>query len=170
MIRPIVQLGNPVLKARAVAIEPSRLSEAGFSGLVRDMFETLSDAGGVGLAAPQVGESARLILAGSFPTERDPARPTVPTTALVNPAIVRASPETEPGWEGCLSFLQYRVRVVRSVSIRVAYLDLDGRSREVEANGFYARVLQHEIDHLDGILTLDRAGSPEDIEPVGGDG
>jgi len=111
-----------------------------------------------------------LILAGSFPTPRSPDRPLVPTAPLVNPRIVWASEETEPGWEGCLSFLQYRVRVVRHRAIHVEYLTLDGAPARVEAEGFYARVLQHEIDHLDGILTLDRAASPEDVEPADREG
>jgi peptide deformylase len=170
MIRPIIQLGNPVLKARARALEPAELTGNAVQTLARDLFETLGDAGGVGLAAPQVGVSVRLILAGSFPTEQNPDRPDVPTSALVNPRIVRASAEAETAWEGCLSFLQYRVRVSRARTIRVAYLGLDGTPREIEASGFHARVLQHEIDHLDGILTLDRAASPEDVVLADRDG
>ena len=167
MIRPIVTLGDPVLKAQARPIEPSERSGEAVQTLARDMFETLAHAGGVGLAAPQVGVSVRLILAGSFPTPNAPDRPHVPMSAMINPRIVWASDETEPGWEGCLSFLQYRVRVSRAKAIRVAFVHLDGTTSEIEATGFYARVLQHEIDHLDGILTLDRAASSEDIEPSG---
>jgi peptide deformylase len=167
MIRRIVQLGEPVLKARARRVEPPEISQPWLRSLAADMFETLADAGGVGLAAPQVGESISLILAGSFPSERYPDRPLVPTSALVNPRIVFASEETEAGWEGCLSFLQYRVRVARHLAIVVECQDLDGAPRRLDATGFFARVLQHEIDHLDGILTLDRAQSPEDIERIG---
>ena len=166
MIRPIVQLGAPILKAPARPLERPELAEEWAHSLIRDMFATLEDAGGVGLAAPQVGVSVRLILAGSSPTPRAPDRPLVPTSALINPRVVWASAETEPAWEGCLSFLEYRVRVVRPRAVRVEYLTPEGREVLVEASGFYARVLQHEIDHLDGILTLDRAGSPEDIEPA----
>ncbi len=110
-----------------------------------------------------MGESLRLILAGSFPTDANPDRPDVPIAAMINPRIVEASAETEPGWEGCLSFLQYRVRVSRPTAITVEYLTLDGQPRRMKASGFFARVLQHEIDHLDGILTLDRAASPNDV-------
>lgn len=164
MIRPIVQLGDPVLKAKARWLEPGEVASEPIRDLARDMFETLGQAGGVGLAAPQVGVSVSLILAGSFPTAHSPDRPEVPVTALVNPRIVWSSPETEPGWEGCLSFLDYRVRVVRSLSIEVEYVTLDGTVARLLAEGFFARVLQHEIDHLEGILTLDRATTPEDIE------
>jgi peptide deformylase len=164
MIRPIVQLGNPLLKARARVLDASELTNEDVQTLARDMLETLNDAGGVGLAAPQVGVSIRLILAGSFPTEQNPDRPLVPISVLVNPTIVWSSAETEPAWEGCLSFLQYRVRVTRAKAVRVACLRLDGRPEELDASGFFARVLQHEIDHLDGILTLDRAAAPEDVE------
>src|SRR4051794_17807432 len=87
MIRPILQLGDPILKARARPIEPGELVE----GLARDMAETLARAGGVGLAAPQVGESVRLILAGSFPTAANPDRPDVPIAPMVNPRVVAAS-------------------------------------------------------------------------------
>jgi peptide deformylase len=155
-----------LLKTRARVLDPSELASEEVQILARDMVETLKDARGVGLAAPQVGVSVRLILAGSFPTEANPNRPVVPTSVLVNPTIVWASAETEPGWEGCLSFLQYRVRVERALSVRVVCLRLDGTSEEIEASGFFARVLQHEIDHLDGILTLDRAAAPEDVEKL----
>lgn len=166
MIRPIVQLGDPVLKAKARLLDSEEVAGEPIQSLVRDMFETLEHAGGVGLAAPQVGASVSLILAGSFPTVHSPDRPEVAVTALINPRIVWSSPDVEPGWEGCLSFLDYRVRVVRSVSIHVEYVALDGTAARLETTGFYARVLQHEIDHLEGILTLDRATSPEDIERV----
>ncbi|SIO65699.1 peptide deformylase [Singulisphaera sp. GP187] len=164
MIRPIVQLGDPVLKAKARCLEAEEIAGEPLQTLVRDMLETLEHSGGVGLAAPQVGVSVSLILAGSFPTEHAPDRPEVEVTALLNPRIVWASEETEPAWEGCLSFLDYQVRVVRPLSIQVEYNALDGSPARVEASGFFARVLQHEIDHLEGILTLDRAAAPEDIE------
>lgn len=164
MIRPIVQLGDPVLKTKARSLEVGEIATESLQTLVRDMLETLEDSGGVGLAAPQVGVSLALILAGSFPTEHAPERPEVEVTALLNPRIVEASAATEAAWEGCLSFLDYRVRVVRPTSIQVEYLALDGTPTRLEAHGFFARVLQHEIDHLEGILTLDRAESPEDIE------
>ena len=166
MNRPIRQLGDPVLKAVAQPIAHEAVGGAEVLALAADMFDTLSHAGGVGLAAPQVGESVRLILAGSFPTEKDPDRPDIPIGAMVNPVIVSSREDLEEGWEGCLSFLKFRVRVKRASAITVEYLTLDGKHARVEATGFYARVLQHEIDHLDGILTLDRAAGPADIEEI----
>lgn len=167
MVRTIVQLGSPILKTRCRELDRTELAGEPFRSLARDMFETLASSGGVGLAAPQVGESVRLILAGSFPSARAPDRPEVPIRALVNARIAWASPETDAAWEGCLSFLDYRVQLVRPTTVRVEFLDLEGKQACLEASGFYARVLQHEIDHLDGILTLDRAASPGDIERLG---
>jgi peptide deformylase len=164
MIRPIVQLGDPILKRPARTVEPSDLAEPWLRTLADDMLATLAESGGVGLAAPQVGESIRLILAGSFPTEQNPERPLVPTSVLINPRIIFASNETDTAWEGCLSFLEYPVRVVRSLTVKVEAQTLEGTPVMLEASGFFARVLQHEIDHLDGILTLDRARSPEDVK------
>ena len=166
MPRPILRLGDPVLKTPARPIELAEISGEVFRALAADMAETLDLAGGVGLAAPQVGASVRLILAGSFPTAAHPARPRVPVGFLVNPRVVAASAETEPGWEGCLSFPEFRVRVARHASVTVEHLTLDGLPARIEATGFFARVLQHEIDHLDGVLTLDRAASPDDVRPT----
>lgn len=166
MIRPVVQLGSPILKARCRPLAAAELGGGPVQTLVRDMMETLEGAGAVGLAAPQVGEPVRLILARSFPSPRNPDRPDVPLRALVNPHVAWASPETDAAWEGCLSFLDYRVRVVRPIAVRLEFLNPDGSPGTLEASGFYARVLQHEIDHLDGILTLDRAESPADVERV----
>lgn len=164
MIRPIVLLGDPVLRIPAQVLDAHDSHGEAVRALVRDMTETLERAGGVGLAAPQVGAAVRLILAGSFPTDRAPDRPLVPISTFLNPRIVAASPETEEAWEGCLSFQAYQVCVVRPQAVTVEYITLDGSPARVEAEGFFARVLQHEIDHLDGILTLDRAAGPEDIQ------
>ena len=163
MPRPVVQLGDPVLKTPCRPVEPGEIAGGPFQSLVRAMFETLAEAGGVGLAAPQIGESVRLILAGSFPTGSAPERPAVPTRVLINPRVVSTSDETEADWEGCLSFLQFRVRVRRHRAVTVEYLDAEGCVETLSAEGFYARVLQHEIDHLDGVLTLDRAETPDDV-------
>ena len=163
MLRPIVQLGDSVLKTPARRVEPSEIVGEVIQSLLRDMRETLAEAGGVGLAAPQVGESLRAILAGSFPTLSSPNRPDQPIRAMINPQIVVASEATTSDWEGCLSFLRFRVQVTRHQTVTVEYLSSEGTVETVAAEGFYARVLQHEIDHLDGILTLDRAESPDDV-------
>jgi len=166
MIRPIVQLGDAVLKTKTTPLAPEQIASSEILRLVEDMMETLEASGGVGLAALQVGESVSIILAGSFPTEQSPERPEISVSVLVNPVIVSSSNEMEAAWEGCLSFMQYRVRVERPRSITVKYLTLEGHPARLEATGFFARVLQHEIDHLNGILTLDRAVGPEDVARV----
>jgi len=163
MVLRVVQLGEPILKSSCRGIDPDELASDEVRRLVADMFETLADSGGVGLAAPQVGSPLRLILAGSHPSAHGPDRPDVPTAVLCNPRVVWASTETEAGWEGCLSIPGTLVRVVRPLCVRVEYLDLEGKAGSIEHSGFYARVLQHEIDHLDGILTIDRAQSADDV-------
>src|SRR5690606_30461519 len=97
----------------------------------------------------------------------NPDRPAVPVRLLINPQVVAKSEQTEAAWEGCLSFLRYRVRVNRPTAVTVDYLDELGQPASLRAEGFLARVLQHEIDHLDGILTLDRAEGPEDVREEG---
>lgn len=163
MIRPIVQLGAEVLRTPCQPVAADDLGSDELRTLIDDMHETLADAGGVGLAAPQVGVGQRVILAGSFPSGQAPERPTVEVRCFINPRIVEMSEEREPAWEGCLSFLRYRVLVERARKITVEFLNPDGVPARLEAEGFFARVLQHEIDHLDGILTLNRVRSPEDV-------
>jgi len=144
------QFGDPVLRTPASRIDT-------FDDALRDeatrMVGLMQDAHGVGLAAPQVGRLRRLIV---FHAGED-AEP----IALVNPDITWHSDEQEPGPEGCLSIGEVVVEVVRPVAIRVQAQDLSGEPLEIEADGFGARVIQHEVDHLDGILILDRT-SPEE--------
>jgi peptide deformylase len=138
-------MGDPVLRARALDVttidEPLRER-------IDWMREVMDGANGVGLAATQVGMLARVLV---YRVELDS-----PTAALVNPVVEWRSEETEPGEEGCLSIPGIRVEVERPLHVRIAALDENGRPRTIEASGFEARVLQHEIDHLDGVLMLDR--------------
>lgn len=163
VIRPIVQLGDPVLRQVARPIEPEELTGSQFRGLARDMLATLEASRGVGLAAPQVGVSARFLLAGSFPSSTAPDRPTISIIPIVNPVIVWRSEERDAMFEGCLSIANLRVRVERPIAIRVEGLNPRGEPMVLEAKGFLARVLQHEIDHLDGVLIIDHARGPEDL-------
>ena len=147
-ILKIARMGHPVLVQRAQPIadpgaEPVRR-------LVADMAETMLDAEGIGLAAPQVHRSLRLILF-SDAEQRDEARGRRPI-ALINPEIERLDDILEPGWEGCLSIPGLRGVVPRCPRIGYRGLTLDGRTVEREAQGLHARVVQHEVDHLDGIL------------------
>lgn len=145
-IREIRILGDPVLRARAEAV-PAVDDE--LRTLIDDMLETMYAADGVGLAAPQVGVGKRVIVVDV----RDPA---APPFALVNPEIVESGDAVDRGEEGCLSIPGLKEIVERPATVVVEGLDRDGNPRRIEATGLLARALQHEIDHLDGILFIDR--------------
>jgi peptide deformylase len=143
----IKQFGDPVLKSRATEVD--RFDDA-LRGQVVRMAGLMDDAIGVGLAAPQLGISQRLLVYRIGPD--------APVIALVNPELEWASKEEEPGEEGCLSIPGINVDVDRHVHVRVRARDEEGEPRVVEASGLEARVIQHEMDHLDGVLILDRTG------------
>ena len=145
----IRQLGDPVLRTPA---EPVTAFDEDLRAQAERMVALMHDARGVGLAAPQVGQLTRLIVVRPF--EEEPPR------ALCNPRIVWRSEDEESAVEGCLSIGEISVEVPRAVAIRVEAQDVEGGPLEIEAEGFEARVLQHEIDHLDGVLILDRT-TPE---------
>ncbi|NPV07685.1 MAG: peptide deformylase [Anaerolineae bacterium] len=149
--REIIIDGDPVLRRRARSVRRfvTRLEE-----LVADMFDTLQAASGLGLAAPQIGVSERVIVI-QIPEdyEDDPAAGT--TLALANPEVVRARGE-QTGQEGCLSVPRFYGQVCRAAQITVKGADLRGREVRLKAEGLLARVLQHEIDHLDGVLFIDK--------------
>jgi len=121
-------------------------------GLVADMFETMAAAKGAGLAAPQIGVDLRLVIFGFASNPRYPQAEAVPPTVLLNPRIEVLGDATEEGWEGCLSVPGLRGVVPRHARIRYSGFDVDGQPIEREAEGFHARVVQHECDHLDGVL------------------
>lgn len=150
-------MGHPVLKAKAQAVEDPTAPE--IANLVADMLDTMQDAQGTGLAAPQVHVPLRVVLYTVY-AERDAREGGggvgVPLTVLINPEITPLTEEKEVGWEGCLSIPGMMGEVARYTHIGVKHLDLDGNSHEFEAQGFHARVLQHECDHLDGILYPER--------------
>jgi peptide deformylase len=163
-ILKVARMGHPVLRARARTVDPSAIRTPAFQRLIDDMFETMSEYQGVGLAAPQVHESVRLFVAGfaSSPDEDgeddDPDR-RVPLMALVNPEVKPASSEVAEDWEGCLSIPDIRGRVPRARQVVVQAYDRRGKRIELKASGFTARVIQHETDHLDGVLFFDRMTS-----------
>lgn len=161
MILPIAQLGQPVLRAPAGEVSTEEIRSPEFQQFLQDMQETLTSAGGVGLAAPQVSSSRRVFLAAVLPQEDPDELPGV--EVLINPRLTHASPEKSSGWEGCLSFPELLVLVPRHRAVRMTYLDAQGNECVIDLQGFSARVVQHELDHLDGILTLDRAPSTRDI-------
>ncbi|HEY3911777.1 MAG TPA: peptide deformylase [Stellaceae bacterium] len=148
----IAQMGNPVLRRLAAAVEDPRASWV--RRLAEDMIETMADAGGTGLAAPQVHQPSRIIVffvSGERLTDM-PGDTAQDLTVLVNPVVELVGCERAFGWEGCLSVPGMRGVVPRHLRIRYRALGLDGEPIEREAEGFHARVVQHECDHLDGIL------------------
>ncbi|MDE1147495.1 MAG: peptide deformylase [Azospirillaceae bacterium] len=151
-ILKIARMGHPVLRRPAVAVEEP--IPAVVRQLAQDMIETMIDASGVGLAAPQVHIGWRVIVF-RVPADRA-AGENVDSQVLINPVIEPLSDEMQFGWEGCLSIPGLRGAVPRHNRIRYRGLALDGTVVEREASGFHARVVQHECDHLDGVLYLDR--------------
>jgi peptide deformylase len=150
MIHPILKMGDPRLLRVAKPVEAFGTSE--LHALIADMFETMEAAGGVGLAAPQIGVDLQLAIFGFDQSDRYPDAPPVPRTILLNPTITPLSEEKEEGWEGCLSVPGMRGVVERYSRIRYAGYDPAGVPIERIAEGFHARVVQHECDHLIGIL------------------
>ena len=157
----IAQLGQPVLWKPADPVSLEEIAGESFRQLLRDMFETLLDEQGAGLAGPQVFASKRVFLAGVIPPAAEGERPGI--EIFINPVIAQASEETKWSWEGCLSFPELLVLVERHTEVRVNYLNVQGQPKTLDLAGFPARVFQHENDHLDGILTLDRAASSRHI-------
>ena len=154
-IRKVSQMGHPVLRQRAAEIPPAQMQSPQMQRLIDDMIETMIDYEGIGLAAPQVFEPLRLIVLGNpDPDPQDEAA--IPLTVLFNPQFTSLSPERLDAWEGCLSIPQLRGVVPRSAAVEVQGYDRQGQAVELEVEDFFARVLQHEIDHLDGVLFLDR--------------
>jgi peptide deformylase len=163
MTLTIAQLGQPVLRRVAEGVPPHVLGVPEFGQFLEAMRATLTTTGGVGLAAPQVFVSRRVFLARVAPPPEEEDAPPPPPEVFINPRIVSTSPETAAAWEGCLSFPELLVLVSRPRSARVEYLDAQGRPKVLDLEGFPARVVLHENDHLDGVLTIDRAASPRDI-------
>ena len=165
-ILKVSRLGHPVLRTVAQPIPPAAIASPAVQRLIDDMFETMQEYTGVGLAAPQVHESVRVFVAGirSRPIGAEVGDDDeMPMMALVNPEITLVGPSTDLGWEGCLSIPDIRGRVPRAPVVKVKALDRTGRPVAFTAKGFPARVIQHEFDHLDGILFFDRMKSFESL-------
>jgi peptide deformylase len=150
MIHAILRMGDARLLRVAKPVEAFDTPE--LHALIADMFETMQAAGGVGLAAPQIGVDLQLVIFGFEHSERYPDAPAVPRTILLNPQITPQSDDMEEGWEGCLSVPGMRGVVERHAQIRYTGFDPAGASIERMADGFHARVVQHECDHLIGRL------------------
>ena len=152
MIREILKMGDERLLRIAPPVPPDMIGSPELDALIDDMFETMHHVGGVGLAAPQIGVDLQLVIFGFDSSERYPDAPPVPQTILLNPVIVPLSDEMEEGWEGCLSVPGLRGVVDRYATIRYTGVDPKGEPIDRVAEGFHARVVQHECDHLIGRL------------------
>jgi peptide deformylase len=150
MIREILKMGDPRLLHVARPVED--LADPALAAIIADLYDTMHAAQGVGLAAPQVGIDLRLLIFGFEANARYPEAQPVPVTTLINPWIEVLTQETEDGWEGCLSVPGMRGLVPRFTHIRYGGTLEDGTALEREAQGFHARVFQHEFDHLNGVL------------------
>jgi peptide deformylase len=161
-ILKVARMGHPVLRARARALDRTEIKSAPIQKLIDDMLETMIEYHGVGLAAPQVHEGVRLFVA-SLDADDDEEGESQPPLAIVNPEITVVGADTVEDWEGCLSIPDIRGRVPRAREIRVRAFDRRGERLELSAHGFPARVIQHETDHLDGVLFFDRMRSFETL-------
>jgi peptide deformylase len=149
-VREVLRMGHPVLRQRAKPVQAFGTQE--LRELVADMTETMKAKNGAGLAAPQIGVSQRVVIFGVDSNPRYPEAEAVPFTVLVNPKLVMLTREIEEDWEGCLSVPGLRGVVPRYTKLRYTGFDAEGNAIERVAEGFHARVVQHECDHLDGIL------------------
>jgi peptide deformylase len=150
MIREILRMGDPRLWTPSVPV--THFDTAELHALLQDLRDTMADANGAGLAAPQIGVGLQVVVFGVEHSARYPDAPPVPYTELVNPVLTPLSPEMEEGWEGCLSVPGLRGMVPRFTSLRYEGFDPRGQRIVREVTGFHARVVQHECDHLAGIL------------------
>ena len=150
MIREILKMGDPRLLRVARRVDDVR--DPALKEIIADLYETMHVATGVGLAAPQVGVDLRLMIFGFDANPRYPDEPPVPVTTLINPWLDMLTEDTEDGWEGCLSVPGMRGLVPRATHIRYGGTLEHGGVLEREAQGFHARVFQHEFDHLNGVL------------------
>jgi len=156
-VREIIRMGHPTLRQVARPLELAELSSPRIAELVQDMVDTLRQAGGIGLAAPQINEPLRLaIIEIPGGASRYGETPSMPLTVFVNPEIELLEGDSAGYWEGCLSVPGLRGFIERPQHIRVRALDMNGAPIELELHGLFATVFQHEFDHLDGTLYVDR--------------
>ena len=157
----IAQLGNPILRDQAKSID--NVSDEVVIQLATDLITTAEANNGVGIAAPQVSQSCRLFILASRPSIRYPHAPKMNPTAVINPVILGRSAETVKDWEGCLSVPGLRGLIPRHQEIEVEYTNLEGDRQKQILTDFVARIFQHELDHLNGLLFIDRLETNQDL-------
>lgn len=157
----IAQLGNLILRKTAAEIQ--NVLDPACQSLFDDLLATMTDANGLGIAAPQVYENARCFIFASRPNPRFPDAPVIPPTVVINPKLLHTSERTVKVWEVCLSVPGIRGFVPRPETIKVTFVTANNSIREEHLTGLAARVFQHELDHLNGLVFLDRLESNKDI-------
>jgi peptide deformylase len=164
-ILKVARMGHPVLRKRARALDRSDLRSAVIQKLIDDMVDTMAEYHGIGLAAPQVHENVRIFIAGMHEDAAagDDEEPDIIPVPFINPEVIPVGNEKEVDWEGCLSIPDLRGKVSRYSRVRIRGLDREGGRHEMQLEGFPARVVQHENDHLDGVLFVDRMTSFETL-------
>ena len=152
----ILEKGNPILRLQAEPVDASEFGTPELKQLVQDMFNIMEEQGAVGVAAPQIGISKQVIVFGTAYSRRPNLEVNIPNAALINPTLTILSEEQESGYEGCLNSGELRGPVPRATAVEYSGFDVEGNPVTKHATGFEARVVQHEIDHLKGILFFDR--------------
>jgi peptide deformylase len=158
-ILKVARMGHPVLRQKTRAVDKHEVRTPEFQKLIDDMIDTMDEYSGIGLAAPQVHETRRLFVAVLDPDGKGEGE----AVALINPEVTPLVRDLVEGWEGCLSIPDIRGRVPRCPHIKVSALNREGKRIEIEVRDFPARVIQHETDHLDGVLFLDRMRSYDSL-------
>ncbi|ACK68367.1 peptide deformylase [Rippkaea orientalis PCC 8801] len=160
----IAELGNPILRQQAQEI--TQIRDPNLQGLIDALIAKTLEASGVGIAAPQVSHSLRLFILASHPNPRYPNAPNMDPIAMINPRILSHSQEMVKDWEGCLSVPGVRGLVPRYQWVEVEYCDRFGQFQQQKLTDFVARIFQHELDHLNGLIFLDRVKNPEDLQDL----
>lgn len=160
-ILEIAELGAPVIRLQAATV--TDVHDHQLQHFIDDLIMTAADEKGMGIAAPQVSVSKRIIILSAHPNARYPYAPSMVPTAMINPELTWVSPDMNKDWEGCLTVPGIRGLVSRHQSIRVRFQNREGVLIESKYEGFLARIFQHEVDHLDGLVFLDRVESTKDL-------
>jgi peptide deformylase len=159
----IINLGHPTLRAKAKDVSIKDLRSKKIQGFIDNLLYTCAEKKGMGIAATQVNVRKNIFIVASKPNIRYPKAPTMKPTAIINPKILHASEEFIKGWEGCLSLPGLRGLVPRHTSIKVSYMDRTGKNHVKKFSDFIARIFQHEHDHLNGVMFIDRVMNPKDF-------
>jgi peptide deformylase len=157
----IAQIGIPILRSQALPVE--QVTDSKIIELIDCLVKTVTANQGVGIAAPQISQPYRIFIIASHPSDRYPHAPTMPPTAMINPRILSHGEQLEEDWEGCLSVPNTRGLIPRYQQIEVEYTTKTGELKQEILTGFIARIFQHELDHLDGIIFTDRLSDPYDL-------